>query len=199
MFNQVYDINNMIIFALVGLCIKMFFGGTPSQDGSTGKASSTVWGYTIVALAILGIMVISFALASQNSMTTCITGGKWDFFKGLMTESFPSVFTLIVLIWIIVINLNYYKRINQGRVATEYYMFSNATATLLIFQLIALFKYLNGRFKASELKERGRTAEEALITKDNDRYAFAIYFVTLLNCVLAGIMNITLEFFSTDG
>jgi hypothetical protein len=99
-------------------------------------------------------------------------------------------------------NMTYYKRINQGKVATEYYLFSNTTTTLLVFQLIVLFKYLTGRFKESELNGRhdGKAvAELALTKKDNSRYAFAIYFLSLLNSIAVGIMNITLEFFSTDG
>ena len=192
----------MVIFALVGICIKLFFGGSLSQDGSSGKSTSTVWGYGITALGILGIMVISFALVSQNSMTQRFGGSKWDFFTGLITESLPSCLTLLVLIWIIVMNMTYYKRINQGKVATEYYLFSNTTTTLLVFQLIVLFKYLTGRFKESELNGRhdGKAvAELALTKKDNSRYAFAIYFLSLLNSIAVGIMNITLEFFSTDG
>jgi hypothetical protein len=199
MLNQAYDVNNMIVFALVGVCIKLFFSGSPSSDGSTGPASATVWGYGLVVLAIFGILVINFALASQMQMQSRVLAGKWDFFKGLMSESFPSLFTLIILVWLIVMNINYYTRINKGQVSTEFYRFSNAATLLLILQLFVLFKYLNNRFKLSASKLNGNKTMEDSAQDLNDRFAFVIYFTTLLIGIVTAIMNITLEFFSTDG
>jgi hypothetical protein len=199
--NPLYEINNMIVFAFVGVVIKLFFGGNFSQDGTSGRATSTVWGYGVVVLSILSVMVITFALGAKNGPNLSL--GYFSFFKGLLSYSFPSVFTVIVLLWIITMNLTYYTRINQGAVATEYYMFSNATTTLLILQLIALFKYLNGKIQYDETLgckgTEGENSECYNLRKGNDRMAFAIYFVTFMNLVLAGIMNIILAYFSTDG
>lgn len=198
--NPLYEINNMIVFAFVGVVIKLFFGGNFSQDGSSGRATSTVWGYGVVVLAILSVMVITFALGAKSANLNL---GYFSFFKGLLSYSFPSVFTVIVLLWIITMNLTYYTRINQGAVATEYYMFSNATTTLLILQLLALFKYLNGKIQHDEMMNcKGTEGENTpcqVLRKGNDRLAFAIYFVTFMNLTLAGIMNIILAYFSTDG
>ena len=64
--NTLYDINNMIGFTTVGMLIKLFFG-SPTEDGSSGPASSSIWGYGVVALAILSLLVISISLASNIS------------------------------------------------------------------------------------------------------------------------------------
>jgi hypothetical protein len=197
--DQRYDINNMIVFAVVGLVIKWFFGNTPSPDGSSGKASATIWGYGVVSLAILGIMIISFALGSDK-IRTLGDMSFWNFLKGISAESFPSVFTLIILFWIISLNLTYFKKINQALVATEYYTFSNSTTYMLFFQLMALLKYLNNRIKIGDLlKSSGNTPELTRVKRDNSRLAFGIYFLTFLNLVLTMMMNITLQYFSTDG
>ena len=199
MTDQRYDINNMVIFAVVGLCIKWFFGNTPSADGTSGKASATIWGYGIVALALLGILIISFALGSDNMRERGYMG-MWPFLKGISAESFPSLFTLIILFWIITLNLTYFQKINKGLVATEYFTFSNSTTMMLFFQLIALFKYLNNRIKLLQLTKTQASATEISATKkENSRLAFGIYFLTFLNLVLTMMMNITLEYFSTDG
>ena len=199
MSDQRYDINNMLIFAIVGLCIKWFFGNTPSPDGSNGKASATIWGYGIVSLALLGIMIICFALGTEK-IRTLGNMGIWAFLTGISAESFPSLFTLIILFWIITLNLTYFQKINKGVVATQYFTFSNSTTFMLFFQLIALFKYLNNRIKLLEFNKTQAFATEINATrKENSRLAFGIYFLTFLNLVLTMMMNITLEYFSTDG
>ena len=187
--DSVYDINTMVVFAFMGVCIKMFLGGDNSADGASGPASSTVWGYGVVAIAVMTIMIIGFALGSQKEMASTVNSSAFSFLKAVFQDSYPAIFTLVVLAWIIVLNLTYYTRINQGHVAQEYYMFSNTTSTLMIFQLMALFKYFKGRTLQ-------QTPEQV---QDNGRMGFAIYFLTFLNLVLAGMMNITLEYFSTDG
>ena len=47
-----YDTTNMMVFAFVGILIKLFFGNSTSADGTSGPASSAVWGYGIAALSI---------------------------------------------------------------------------------------------------------------------------------------------------
>jgi hypothetical protein len=196
--NPEYEINNMIVFAFVGICIKLFFGGNFSQDGTTGRATSTVWGYGVVLVALISMMVITFALGANK--TANLQKGYFSFFKGVLSYSFPTLTTLIVLAWILVMNLTYYKRINQGAVATEYYMFSNATTTLIVFQLIALFKYLNSKIKYDERCAMDSPTNECLeLRKSNDRLSFAVFFISFMNFVMAGIMNVILKYFSTDG
>jgi hypothetical protein len=183
--DAVYDINNMILLAFVGICIKLFFGSDTSKDGSSGRASSSIWGYGVVALAMMVILVISFALAS-NKFRFLPDMSTLDFFKGVLQESFPALFTLIILFWLITLNLTYFKRINTGLVPSEYFLFSNTATFLVIFQLIALFKYLKNRMSDEKSAE-------------TTRLGFGVWFLAFLNLVLAGMMNITLEFFSTDG
>ena len=197
--NPTFEINNMIVFAFVGIAIKLFFGGNFSEDGTSGRATSTVWGYGVVVVAIFTMMVITFALGAKQPN---ISKGYFSFFKGVMTYSMPSFLTVLILAWIIVMNLAYYKRINQGAVATDFYMFSNGTTTLIIFQLIALFKFLIGKIKYDEaLKCNDSSVDNECVElrKNNDRLSFAIFFVTFMNFVMVGIMNIILTYFSTDG
>ena len=186
--DSIYDINNMILFAFIGICIKLFFGTDTSPDGSSGRASSTIWGYGVVALAVLVILIISFALASSR-FPRLVSMSTLDFFKGVLQESFPALFTLIILFWLITLNLTYFKRINQGLVPSEYFLFSNTATILVIFQLVALFKYLKERM----------TSTTDTNSPDNARLGYSIWFLSFLNLILTGMMNITLEFFSTDG
>ena len=65
-----YDTTNMMAFAFVGILIKLFFGNSTSSDGLSGPASSAVWGYGIVAMAVFAILFVTFALATQMTAVT---------------------------------------------------------------------------------------------------------------------------------
>lgn len=189
--NLNYDITIMMIFSFIGIIIKLFFGNTITTDGSQGPASAALWGYGVVAMSVLVIMFINFALASQMMELKRYSYNTIGFIKALLTNSMPILLTFIVLVWLIIINTTYFKRINEGKIANEYNTFSTISTVLVVFQLIILFKYLN---------------DEVLTTKDNliagvlkGQLASIMYVLSILNLVFVGMMNIVLEFFSTDG
>ena len=81
--NIKYDITIMVVFAIIGIFIKLFFGKTITTDGSQGPASATMWGYGIVAMSILSIIFITFALASRMVK---LEEGPLKFIKQLHTN-----------------------------------------------------------------------------------------------------------------
>ena len=195
--NTEYDIHNMIGFSTVGILIKLFFG-SQTEDGSSGPASASIWGYGVVVLAIISILVIFISLASK--ITSIENYDVFTFLKTLVKYTLPSLLTLIVLIWLITVNVIYFKRINQGRVANEYYSYSTITTLIVIFQIIALFKYLTDNLSTinSQISRDVASGNETFIIS-NDKMAYVTYFLTFLNFLFIGIMTIVLEFFSTDG
>ena len=60
--NLNFDINILILFIIIGACIKLFFGGTTTSDGSDGPANAAIWSYGIIAVAVLSIMIIIYRL-----------------------------------------------------------------------------------------------------------------------------------------
>ena len=192
-----YNINNMIGFSIVGILIKLFFG-SQTEDGSSGPASASIWGYGVVVLALISILVIFISLASK--ITSIQNYDVFKFLKTLVKYTLPSLLTLIVLIWLITVNVIYFKRINQGRVANEYYSYSTITTLIVIFQIIALFKYLTDNLSTinSQISRDVAEGKESFIIS-NDKMAYVTYFLTFLNFLFIGIMTIVLEFFSTDG
>ena len=101
-----------------------------------------------------------------------------------------------VLVWLIYLNAAFFKRINQNKVASEYYNYSTVSTVLVIIQLIVLFKYLTEEFRLSEGGPASKTQLEQALTS---RLASVTYLVTLANVMLAAIQNIILAYFSTDG
>lgn len=195
--NTEYDIHNMIGFSTVGILIKLFFG-SQTEDGSSGPASASIWGYGVVVLAIISILVIFISLASK--ITSIQDYDVFKFLKTLVKYTLPSLLTLIVLIWLITVNVIYFKRINQGKVADEYYSYSTITTFIVIFQIIALFKYLTDNLSTinSQISRDVVTGNDSF-NISNDKMAYVTYFLTFLNFLFIGIMTIVLEFFSTDG
>lgn len=188
-----YDINNLVLFAFVGIIIKLFLGSSTSDDGSTGPASSAIWGYGVIAVSLLGIMFITFAMASQMSK---LSENSLGFVKSLLMHSLPPVLMLTVLVWLITINGEFYKRINQGEVAAEYNTYNNLSTFMVMIQLGVLYKYLVDELL---IGKGGPTNKTMLIEALRSRLASVTYLLTLGNMMVAAVMTIILKYFSTDG
>ena len=188
-----YDINNLVLFAFVGIIIKLFLGSNTSDDGSTGPASSAIWGYGVIAVSLLGIMFITFAMASQMSK---LSENSLGFVKSLLMHSLPPVLMLTVLVWLITINGEFYKRINQGEVAAEYNTYNNLSTFMVMIQLGVLYKYLVDELL---IGKGGPTNKTMLIEALRSRMASVTYILTLGNLMVASVMTIILKYFSTDG
>jgi len=188
-----YDINNLVLFAFVGIIIKLFLGSETTDDGSRGPASAAIWGYGVIAASVLGIMFITFALASQMSK---LSENSFGFVKSLLLHSLPPVLMLSVLVWLVSINSEYFKRINQGDVAKEYSTYSNLSTFMVIIQLGVLYKYLTDELL---IGKGGPTNKTMLIEALRSRLASVTYLLTLGNMMIASVMTIILRFFSTDG
>lgn len=190
----ILDVINLGFFALIGIIIKLFLGGSITTSGESGPATAAVWGYGVCALAVLGIMIVTFGLTTQ--MTNAAKYNTLGFVFALFGHSIPALLTIGILSWLIAINMTYYKQINKGKVADEYNAYSIASTVMTIIQVIALFSYTRYELKIDQttgimLKE----ITDAL----SSRLASVIYLLTIGNVIFIGIMTIILKYFSTDG
>ena len=196
-FNHGYDylINGMLIFAIMGMCIKVFFGNVTSTDGTYGRANATIWGYGLVSIAILVVMFINYAVHDKIArIEKKGIPGIIDFLKSFLSSSLPSVFTVIILLWIVTINAFYYTRINQGAVAAEFYQLSAGTSMLFLVQIICIFQLIKLYIA---IKTGTSKDKDASVTQS--RISIATYFIVAINLVVTGMMTVILQFFSTDG
>jgi hypothetical protein len=188
-----YDITLLMLFSFVGIIIKLFIGQEKSSDGSYGPASASIWGYGLVALCVLSMIMITFTLATKNNL------GEKDnskIIKVLIVSSLPGLLLFGVLVWLIVLNSSYYKKINEGKLAVEYSQFSTMSTIMVILQLLALFKYLIDDYK---INQGGPSNNESLNKASKGQMMAVSYLLTIFNLIFIGIMNIVVEFFSTDG
>jgi hypothetical protein len=113
---------------LVGLFIKLALSDVVlSNDGTTGPASSLIWGYSLVIFSMLGVIIVNVEPGSN----------EWNDIKNL---PWILLLTIVLLVWLIGINIQYYTQINLKTVPDEYFMWSNYS-TILLLCLIGLSIY----------------------------------------------------------
>jgi hypothetical protein len=193
-----YVINSMLMISIVGMCIKIFFGNNTSADGTYGRANSTIYGYGLVAMAVITVMFVSFAIHDRIGRIENKGGisGIIAFLKSFITSSAPSMLTVIILGWIVALNIMFYERINKGHVASEYYQLSAGTSFLFMFQIICLFQYLKLYIN---VKTKNLDGDDTNPVQTMGRISFATFFISAINLIVVGMMTIILTFFSTDG
>lgn len=185
-----YSLTNLVVICIIGLVIKLFFGARTTSDGSSGPATSTIWGYGISALAIFFMAFINYSLFSN---ATKINQNSLEFLGGFMHSTVPAFLTLILLMYLIYLNFTYFTRINKGKVAQEYYDMSKMSTVLIFFQVFTMFKYVNSMHTAQSKKSDSDIAETA------SSEGSILYLLSLINFIFILILNIILEYFSTDG
>jgi|UniRef100_A0A6C0JGW1 hypothetical protein len=188
-----FDGNSFAFLALAGIIFKLFIGNSVSDNGVTGPASSTIWGYGLVTISLLMVLFINVAIVSRMST---LKESNIAFIKSVFFHSMPPLLLLSILAWIITINVKHFNKINKGKVANEYNSYSTVSTLLIVIQLGVLFKYLADELMVG--KEAG-TIKGKLDGALTGRLASVMYLLTIGNAALCGIMTIILEYFSTDG
>lgn len=157
---------------LVGLFIKVGLSEvTTSNDGSTGPASSLIWGYSLIVFSLIGIVVVN-SDPGQN---------EWSDIKNL---PWILLLTIALILWIIVINIQYFKVINLKSVPDEYNMWSGYS-TILLFCLIGISVY------QYSIHQSDAAASEKLYV-----YSMMIF---IFNLIAVAILQVILNCFHVDG
>lgn len=169
------DKANPVLLALmvVGLFIKLALSDVMlSTDGSTGPASSLIWGYGIVVFSMLGLIIVNVSPGSN----------EWNDVKSL---PWVLLMTMVLLLWLIGMSIQYFKEINLRNVPDEYFMWSNYSTILLIALLgLSIYQFM---LTATGVKEK---ANELGI------YAGIVF---VFNLVAITIQQIILNCFYVDG
>ena len=180
--NNNLDLLNIVVLACAGIVIKLFFQENYSKLGNIGPASSTIWGYGLTGIA-LSIMIFMGIYFSKNLFES-----KKDnnFFAALFSNVSPIFFTLLVIIYTIYLNFNFFTRINSNKVTPDYHTYSFMSSILIIIQIVLITKYLFSYL--SNNKDDVPTE----LSKN------ATYVLSVVNFIFLLMIHISLAFFSTD-
>tara|TARA_B100000902_G_C27300669_1_gene912595 strand:- start:1633 stop:2316 length:684 start_codon:yes stop_codon:yes gene_type:complete len=203
--NNNLDLLNLCVLAFAGIIIKVFFQESHSRLGNIGPASTTIWGYGMTSLALFFMMFISFYLkdreeksTQENSMFNLFNDkeSKDDSIMNtiinyILNDSLPIFLTLLIIIYIMYLNFNFFKRINSNRVTDTFHTYSFFSSLMIIIQLGLICKYMF---------EKLNTVQGNKDVKDNGTKLKGVIFVlSTINFIFILIMHILLKFFSTDG
>jgi hypothetical protein len=203
--NNNLDLLNLVILAIAGIVIKIFFAEPVSNDGYTGPATTNIWGYGLTAVALFLMLFMSLYLTkatnkppNEQSNVSILFENESSFMniiRYLFTNnSLPILLTLLVIIYIIYLNFTYFYRINQNNVTDSYSNYSFFSSLLLVVQIGIIIKYM---FNLLDDKNRNLGVNGAN-TQNNLIKSLSVLIITI-NFTFVMILHILLAFFSTDG
>ena len=173
----------------IGILIIFIFYTPPTNDGIDGPAKSNIYGYGIFVIIMLCYIFMKSSYnennenIQENDDYIKIIKHIFNVIKEIIKNTFHPVLLLILLIWYLYININYYTTINKGQVNESYNNYSGLFSFLIIIHIISLFTYLN---KKDDDKQKTKILQ-------------FIYILFSFNFTILSIMHIIIKFYSTDG
>jgi len=168
---------NPVFLALmaVGIFISFALSETKlSSDGSTGPATALIWGYGIVVFSLLGFVLVNADPGSD----------EWSDLKKL---PWMILLTIGILVWTIVLNIQYYKQINDRNVPDEYLMWSKYSVYLILC-VVAITCYQYTIYKS-----------EKDIHSGSDSLLVYSIIAIVFNIIAVSIQQVILSCFYVDG
>jgi hypothetical protein len=159
----------------IGIIIKLL--GSVGVD-SLGQATASIWGYNVILFALIGIMIL-----------------KLDTSEYIFTKQIKNIpiyiFVLTVLIvWVIILNIKFYKIINKKQLPTEYYTWNN-WSTYILLSIIIIITFV---LYSNQINKSGILSDSF----DADVSTF-LYFILFINFIIIGIQNTILQNFTVEG
>lgn len=185
-----YDIKIFSFLCIMGILIRIIFAQT-SKD----YATATVYGYGFSILALFGLLVSSFAVSYKDQQPQ----GVFGFLKAILKNAIPLILVIVIVALIIFQNISFYKQINSGHVADEYYQFSGVSSFLILVQIILVINYLMDILSGKQAKENTNVQKASVMAALASEINSIILILSVMNIGIVGILQVILKYFSTDG
>jgi hypothetical protein len=187
-----YDIKIFSFLCIMGIVVKIIFGQT-----SNDYATATVWGYGFSILALSGLLISSYGVFNKTQSNTGGMGAIMGVLKILFKDALPVTLIIAIVSVIIAQNVSFYKQINSGRVADEYYQFSGVSSFLILVQTVLVVNYMMDIL--AEKKNKGDGEKVGILAALASELNSIILILSVMNVGIIGILQVVLKFFSTDG
>ena len=186
-----FDFNIMLLLSFIGIFIKLMFEFGSFKSGGTNKASAAIIGYSLVIISISSLLFVQLSLAKMEDMKN---GSVIKFITKLISGAVPPLLLLLIVIWLLYININYFDRINSGTLTEQYKDVSFISSMMVLLQLSIVFIYFS-KNSSPTIDDGNDSTIKAL----EQNITSISYLLTLANVMFIGIINIILEYFATDG
>ena len=173
-------------FILIGIIIKLLSFNihstlTPEQiQGglqTVGPATGSVWGYSIILFASLGLIFISVNPQKENM-------------EQIANIPISLYAIIIILVWSIVLNFRFYDKINTKPVMPQQYnLWSNWSIAVIIFLcVLSIMDYLIDSLRNKDAY-KGLKSQIKIFT----------IFIFFSGIIVMGIQDVILSSFLVDG
>lgn len=168
----------LFLFIFVALFAQLMFSNFDVSDeyGNQGYASVSIMSYMIILLSVLGL-VFNNAIVNMDDLDTGAS-----VVNIISTE---MIVLFIYILWLISIYTKYYKHINTRQVPPNFYLYSNFTNLVLMFQVL----FFMVRFI---------TDNDNDIKEQVQKIIFLNYLLSFLNFFLILIQQMILDSFLVD-
>jgi hypothetical protein len=179
-------------FIMIGFVVIALFSSL-SEDGSSGPASASLWGYSIILFSLIGIVFIKIKMIEKDEKKSVLS---YIIGKGL-----PIFLLLFNILWLISLNVSYFDDINKGLVSKDFYEYSMLNNILIFVQiLVSLEVILSKAFEYSPVDKLGDATGVKVDNEQKNTVIMVMSFIFIItNFVLSGIQQVTLDYFTTDG
>jgi hypothetical protein len=202
--NSNLDIMNLVVLAIAGIVVKIFFEENHTKLGTSGPASTTIWGYGLTAISLVLMIFMAIYLTStstkQKEKLLLERGSKETsilsyYISILSSGAIPIILTLGIVVYIIILNFMYFTRINSNKVSSSYPVYSFFSSMLVIIQIGIIIKYMYSILSGIQTKTNDTNEKQ---NKQSILKGLSL-IVTTINYIFVLILHILLAFFSTDG
>ena len=195
--NTYLDFMNLVVLAVSGIIIKMFFQENHTRSGNSGPAGTTIWGYGLTSISLVLMILMAIYLSDKEQGKPLESHDTDDnLFYSFITlfdsNVLPIILTLGIIIYIICLNFKYFKKINSNKLASSYSVYSLFSSLLIIIQIGMIIKYMYNLIDKKKLSEEKKN-------KDTTILKGLALIITTINYIFVMILHILLAFFSTDG
>jgi hypothetical protein len=167
----------------IGLFIKIL-STFIQTNSSLGQASITVWAYIIILFSLLGLVIIQ------------ITPNK-EPLRQLYNIPYTVFVLAVIVLWIIILNINYTKEINKNTIPPTYSFWNKWSTFFIGIITILILIQMYGSTNSSEKNEYIKKTIEII---QNEKTTINVYlgFILFLNLIITGIQTTILSSFTVD-
>lgn len=110
--------------------------------------------------------------------------------------TFPIIILIGLLIYIVTLNFIFFKKINSGKVSSDYFTYKNFTMILILIQIGLVCKYM---YELYDLNVAKSDINNNNIQKNLAIIKSILYILLSISWIFIFIIHIILSVFSTDG
>jgi hypothetical protein len=110
--------------------------------------------------------------------------------------TFPIIILIGLLIYIVTLNFIFFKKINSGKVSSDYFTYKNFTMILILIQIGLVCKYM---YELYDLNVAKNDINNNKIQKNLAIIKSILYILLSISWIFIFIIHIILSVFSTDG